>query len=332
MSFENVYRYTNESINLCHDVLDFYKRKKDIEFQFSQSLSNLCQSYKTQYYNIINQPQNTPESLIKVHLLQNSLWKTFINQIEEFDQVARYHRTLAVSYDDSIVQPLINDVEEMESNQKKIVENGLEKVKILQDAYTELKKKKELYKEAQDIAKEATESYNKGLNALNIKDKEMEKLTAKYQTSKEKVNYYMDGVKNCEEICKKQQEQYYFSDLPVILENLKSKEEERCYNLKKLFIEANKIEKLSVQYIVNINNSVGEGLKDIDVSGDLEDFTQNYMYSFNHDSDISVRSLINPEKAGRMNVHKDTGSMEWKSRYFVLMSKHFRLYCFESED
>lgn len=28
----------------------------------------------------------------------------------------------------------------------------------------------------------------------------------------------MDGVKNCEEICKKQQEQYYFSDLPVILE------------------------------------------------------------------------------------------------------------------
>jgi len=56
------------------------------------------------------------------------------------------------------------------------------------------------------------------------------------------------------------------------------------------------------------------------------------MYSFNHDSDISVRSLINPEKAGRMNVHKDTGSMEWKTRYFVLMSKHFRLYCFESED
>jgi len=56
------------------------------------------------------------------------------------------------------------------------------------------------------------------------------------------------------------------------------------------------------------------------------------MYSFNHDSDISVRSLINPEKAGRMNFHKDTGSMEWKSRYFVLMSKHFRLYSFESED
>jgi len=38
MSFENVYRYTNESLILCHDVLDFYKRKKDIEFQFSKSL------------------------------------------------------------------------------------------------------------------------------------------------------------------------------------------------------------------------------------------------------------------------------------------------------
>jgi len=157
-------------------------------------------------------------------------------------------------------------------------------------------------------------------------------LISKYQASIEKVNYYKECVKNCEGVCKKQQEQYYFSDLPVILESLKSKEEERCYNLKKYFIEANKVEKLSVQYIVNINNSVGEGLKDIDVAGDLEDFTQNYMYSFNHDSDISVRSLINPEKAGRMNIHKDTGSMEWKSRYFVLMSKHFRLYCFESED
>jgi hypothetical protein len=289
-------------------------------------------TYKNQYYNIINQPQNTPELMIKAYLLQNSLWKTFINQIEEFEQIARYHRTLAVSYDDSVVQPLTNDVEEMEANQKIIVENGLSKVKILQDAYTELKKKRELYKEAQDIAKEAAEIHNKGLNTYNIRDKEMEKLTLKYQASLEKVNHLKDSINICEDICKKQQEQYYFSDLPVVLENLKSKEEERCHNLKKLFIEANKIEKLSIQYIVNINNSVGEVLKDIDVSGDIEDFTHDYMYSFNHDSDISVRSLINPEKAGRMDVHKDIGSMEWKSRYFVLMSKHFRLYCFESED
>jgi len=38
MSFENVYRYTNESINLCHDVLDFYIKKKDIEYTYSQTL------------------------------------------------------------------------------------------------------------------------------------------------------------------------------------------------------------------------------------------------------------------------------------------------------
>ncbi|ORX82729.1 hypothetical protein BCR32DRAFT_292449 [Anaeromyces robustus] len=331
MSFENVYRYTNESINLCLDVLNFYKRKKEIEFEFSQALSNLCQTYKVQYNNIINQQQGTPELMIKSHLLQNTLWKTFINQIEEFDQIARYHRTLAVSYEDSIIQPLTVDVEEMEANQKKIVENGLDKVKILQDAYTELKKKREIYKEAQDQAKEAAEAHNKALSQ-NIKDKEMEKINAKYQTTLEKVNCAKDNVNACENICKKQQEKYFFSDLPVILENLKSKEEERCFNLKKLFIEANKIEKLSIQYIVKINSSVGEGLKDIDVAGDIEDLTQNYMYSFNHDTDISVRSLINPEKAGRMNVHKDTGSMEWRSRYFVLMEKHFRLYCFESED
>ncbi|ORX55529.1 hypothetical protein BCR36DRAFT_188243, partial [Piromyces finnis] len=332
MSFENVYRYTTESINLCNDVLNFYQKKKDIEFQFSQSLSNLCQTYKSQYYNIINQQQNTPELQIKSHLLQNTLWKTFINQIEEFDQIARYHRTLAVSYEDSIINPLYNDIEDMETSQKKIVDNGLEKVKTLQNAYTELKRKKEMYKEAQDAAKEAAEAHNKGLNTYNIKDKEMEKLTAKYQLCLEKVNYAKDGVSICEKICKKHQEQYYLSDLPVILENLKSKEEERNYNLKKLFTEANKIEKLSIQYIINITNSVAEGLKDIDVPGDIDNFTQQYMYSFNHDSDISVRSLINPEKAGRMNVHKDSGSMEWKTRYFVLMSKHFRLYCFESED
>jgi len=51
--------------------------------------------------------------------------------------------------------------------------------------------------------------------------------------------------------------------------------------LKKLFIEANKIEKLSIQYIVNINNSVGEVLKDIDVSGDIEDFTHDYVIILN---------------------------------------------------
>ena len=51
--------------------------------------------------------------------------------------------------------------------------------------------------------------------------------------------------------------------------------------MKKLFIEANKIEKLSIQYIVNINNSVGEVLKDIDVSGDIEDFTHDYVIILN---------------------------------------------------
>jgi len=38
MSFENFYRYTTESIILCYDVLDFYKKKKDIELQYSKSL------------------------------------------------------------------------------------------------------------------------------------------------------------------------------------------------------------------------------------------------------------------------------------------------------
>jgi len=144
MSFENVYRYTNESINLCHDVLEFYKKKKDIEFVYSQTLSKLCQAYKTQYYNIINQQQNTPELMIKSHLLQNTLWKTFTTQIDEFEQTARYHKTLAISYEDSVIQPLTTEIDKMESNQKKIIENGLEKVKILQDAYTELKKKKRI--------------------------------------------------------------------------------------------------------------------------------------------------------------------------------------------
>jgi len=332
MSFENVYRYTNESINLCHDVLDFYIKKKDIEYIYSQTLSKLCQTFKAQYNSIINQQQNTPELIIKSNLLQNSLWKTFINQIDEFDQTARYHKTLAISYDDSVIQPLTTEIDKMELNQKKIIENGFEKVKILQDAYTELKKKKELYKEAQDQAKEAAEAHNKGLNTYNIKDKEMEKLNQKYQSCLEKVTIAKEVVDACELLCKKYQEKYYFGDLPVILENLKSKEEERSYFLKELLIEGNKMEKLSIQYINNINNTVAEGLKDIDISNDIESFTQNYMYSFNHDTDISVRSLINPEKAGRMNFHKDTGTMEWRSRYFVLMSKHFRLYSFESED
>jgi len=43
-------------------------------------------------------------------------------------------------------------------------------------------------------------------------------LTAKYQNCLEKVNIAKDGVSICEKICKKHQEQYYFSDLPVILE------------------------------------------------------------------------------------------------------------------
>jgi len=37
------------------------------------------------------------------------------------------------------------------------------------------------------------------------------------------------------------------------------------------------MEKLSIQYINNITNTVAEGLKDIDISNDIENFTQNYV-------------------------------------------------------
>jgi len=41
------------------------------------------------------------------------------------------------------------------------------------------------------------------------------------------------------------------------------------------------MEKLSIQYINNINNTVAEGLKDIDISNDIESFTQNYVNIYN---------------------------------------------------
>jgi len=74
-------------------------------------------------------------------------------------------------------------------------------------------------------------------------------------------------------------------------------------------------------------------LNEIDIEDDIEDFVDNYMCDDKEkSSDVSVRSLIDPQMAGRMFVQRGDETGQWKSKYFVLMKKFNRLYCFDNED
>jgi len=74
-------------------------------------------------------------------------------------------------------------------------------------------------------------------------------------------------------------------------------------------------------------------LNEIDIEDDIEDFVDNYMCDDKEKSmEVSVRSLIDPQMAGRMFVQRGDETGQWKSKYFVLMKKFSRLYCFDNED
>jgi len=74
-------------------------------------------------------------------------------------------------------------------------------------------------------------------------------------------------------------------------------------------------------------------LNEIDIEDDIENFVDNYMGDDKEETSIvSVRSLVDPQMAGRMFVQRGDETGQWKSKYFVLMKKFNRLYCFDNED
>ncbi|KAG4089366.1 hypothetical protein H8356DRAFT_1719349 [Neocallimastix lanati (nom. inval.)] len=325
---ELMYDYILESINKCKDFVKFLQKRQQIEIEYSKALVRLCQSYQ-QGGDIIE--ENTSD--VHKFLANNSLWRGFQSVVKITEQIAQSHKKFTITLKMSITDPFIENISNMESHLQSQMNDSNEHTKNLQEAYTELKKAKQTYQENSNVVNDLINVRAKASSMNNFKEKDEEKWKIKYDQAVEKANYSNECVKYCEEICKNAQEHFYHSLLPALKENIREDEEERCASVKKALQKATYLEHCHIQDYINELNSMSTRLNEIDIEDDIENFVDNYMQDDKEKSSVvSVRSLVDPQMTGRMFVQRGDETGQWKSKYFVLMKKFNRLYCFDNED
>ncbi|KAJ3083733.1 Ras GTPase-activating protein 1 [Quaeritorhiza haematococci] len=341
MTFDSVMRYTEESVRQCRELVAFLKKRQTIESEYAKALAKMSQGFQ-------KQPQQTASQLIsqgaapgspevvKAQLLQTSLWKEVNQIVEKQALLAEAHRQLASSIANNILEPFSSYVKEMEIVRKSQMEKGMEYTRNLQDAYTGLKKAKRDYDCLQQTANENATSLQKAQQSSSARDRDVDKLRQRTTAAIDKANHAQDTLQVIEDICRTAQDDYYTRLMPSLLDDIRNKEEERCLAVKRAVADWVNIEKFHGENQVSLMELFGDRINAVDVGEDMLDFVE-YHLSVSEEGDkdrtsISVRSLVNPLKAGRMLMKRGDVVTGWSSKYFVLMAEDRSLYCFDSED
>lgn len=242
----------------------------------------------------------------------------------------------------------------MEAARKALVDEGAKQTHTLQDHYTALKKAKQQLDDVNAAYSESKDAVVKAQRSPNIKEKEIEKLNLKVTQYAEKVAAAEQNFKEIDEACKNAQLRYFQQLIPDLLQQLYNGEEERFVTIHNVLKNWAYMEKQFSEYRNKNADWMQDKIDSADVTGDLEDIFTEHMNASVVETDdpsksngipsISVRSLINPIKAGRMQKKADENDTTWKPRYFVLMGDREaptnpkyqpasgKLYIFDTED
>ncbi|KAJ3042116.1 Ras GTPase-activating protein 1 [Rhizophlyctis rosea] len=340
MTVTSALQFGEESLRQCREFASFFKKRQAVEAEYAKGLAKVYQSYQKSVVTT-RAAGGTDNALedIRNQLAKMSVWRAFNEYVEETNKLAEAHRNMALSIQDSVLDPFSLQIKDMEMARKTHAEKGAEHWKNLQDAYAGLKKAKREYDNLQNVATDSANNHSKAKLTTTMKERDVEKLAQRAATASEKADYANEALQVHEELAKNAQEHYYGRLLPKLYQGkwqqIKQKEAERCALLRKALSDINYLEKTYREAGVGLVDAAAEHIAVIDVQEDIDDFVDSHLVAEDaakRQSEISVRSLNNPVKAGKMFMKRGDFISGWKTKHFVLMPDDDRLYCFDSSD
>ncbi|KAJ3291664.1 Ras GTPase-activating protein 1 [Borealophlyctis nickersoniae] len=345
MTVNSALQYTEESVRQCRELAAFIKKRQAVEAEYAKGLAKVYQSFHKFQGSASGHHQRggisdssggadrSWESPLKKQLYRTSVWRAFAAYVEETSKLADIHRHLAISMQDSVLEPFQNQLKSMEATRKSQAERGAEYWRNLQDARSSLVKAKREYESLQSQATDSANSHSRAKLQPAVKERDVEKLAQRAATASEKADYANEKLQVHEELCKNAEEHYYSQLLPALYQDIRAKEEERATLVRKTLSDVNYLEKNLRDNAVTVIDTTGEHITDIDVAEDIEDFVENHMTDdamIKSEAGSSVQSL-KALKAGKMFIKRGDFISGWKTKYFVL-SDDGALYCFDNEE
>lgn len=340
MTLEGISTYTEEANQQCRSLTSFFRRRQEIELEYGTSLANLCMEYKRSSWGDM-----TPENRAmfnnsnnklgtRAQLLGLSHWRGVFEAVTMCAGVAETHVQFAVSVQRAIIDPLQGQIREMESMRKAHLDLGKHLSRQLQDAYTEFRVAKEEHDNALVAKNEISDLLSKSQLNNNTKKKEIDKLMTKHLQATERYDIAIKRLGDCEIQRNEAQTDYFISRIPALHMDICNYEEKRLDILKNALTELFHLEQMSYSTRAVWTKATDDLVSSMDANGDINIFKDTYCTEDDRDITlVSVRSLINSVKAGRVQLKRGDNNPDWTNQYFVLMADDGGLlYIFDEED
>ncbi|KAI9197188.1 uncharacterized protein BJ171DRAFT_229349 [Polychytrium aggregatum] len=330
MSFENAFKYCEDSIRQCRNVVAYLQRRQAIELEYSRALAKLGQSAPK-----LAPPPNLSSNPSQMdHLMKTDIWRIFHDLVAANEELSEYHRLFASNLQATLIDPYTNIIKEMELQRKAQVDKSYDYTKYMQDVYMNLKRTRKDYELCQTAAVEAGNQHQLMSSQPSTRLKDLEKTTNKVLGLQKKANAALDNLNACEELFKKTQDEYHNKLIPAIHEDLRFREEERCLTVKNCMINYSQLEKKLVMQCMYLSNALEEQIMDIDVADDVQQFVDNYSLG---DEIDQVLLKITPKeldhfKADYVDYKRGESRFGWKQVYAVISLERRMLYIFKSEE
>ncbi|KAJ3188942.1 Ras GTPase-activating protein 1 [Gaertneriomyces sp. JEL0708] len=344
MGLSSIATFTEESTRQCRELTAFLKKKRQIEQDYGDALADLCQHYQRSAWSglrpIANKDFQTQSvtgassTSTEQVLLSMSLWTGVYNVIDHITGVADSHIQAAREMERVVILPLQTAVQEMDDFRKQILEKGRQITHHLQDAYTEYRHAKQEFDAAQLAASEAVDAVSKAQLKVDTRGKrDLDRLQAKAGSAVERVERAVEQLRACEDYKKNAQQRFYEMHLPQLHKEIRAYEQKRLEQISKLMASYAALTTLTTETHASFARIFDKQLAQIDVSKDISLFADVHFKSEERDfNTVSVRSLLNPLKAGRVYVKRGDNSPGWTGNYYVLMAEDRLLYGFDGED
>ncbi|GAM21883.1 hypothetical protein SAMD00019534_050580, partial [Acytostelium subglobosum LB1] len=216
--FDNLYKRTEGVLKCNLEMSNFFKKLSALEAEYSKAMLKLVKS-------------TGQKKLMSNPFLDGSLKEAWRISLNEMEVVGNQHATFSNASNE-----LSNSIEKMvkdkENHRKKLTADGQKLTKDMKTQLDLLTKAKMNYHKLSKEAELAQTTLTKGQADPKMKQDKVSQLSVKATQASEKANQADQEYRECLSVTNSKQNDYYANEMPLLLKEFQTFEEDRIMNTK----------------------------------------------------------------------------------------------------
>ncbi|KAI8829715.1 hypothetical protein BJ741DRAFT_622171 [Chytriomyces cf. hyalinus JEL632] len=325
---QSVFHYVDESIKQCKELAAFIKKRTAAEADHAKALLKITNAFQRGGKGVagINMAllQSERSEAAKAILAKSSLWHSFTRMLADTEMIANAQLQKTKCINQDILLPFVGYIKEMEVTRKLHIERIQDYTRNVEDACNCLKKAQKELEGTLTQTSDLSSSFNRAQSNQSAKERDLERLSQKLQTSVDKTVRAQETVKMYKELCSQAQSEYFQILLPKLCEDVLVKEEERSVAVSRVMSDYLYIESMHQKSITDSIHDMTDRLLSVELSSDSKEIVDKLIRKeVVHRHQIHAKQHENPIHTGCILVKRGNIVNDWIPQFCVLTSDKF---------